>query len=78
MRYVFGNRERQAVPAILPFPVIPPDGPNAEREDELDRGAAILLLVEMVERWGVETVHGWTVRIGDSQGAVTCRPKEQP
>lgn len=61
------------MPAILPFPVIPPDGPDAERDEELDRGAAILLLVEMVERWGVEMVHGWIRRIGDSQGKDVCR-----
>lgn len=60
------------MPAILPFSVLPPSGPDAEREDELDRGVAQLLLVEMIERWGVERVHGWIRNLAAMQGRSVC------
>jgi len=58
---------------ILPLSVPSQSGPNASRDEELDQGAAILLIVEMVERWGISTVHRWIRNIANAQGQDVCR-----
>jgi hypothetical protein len=48
-------------------------GTDQARAEELERGTAILLLVEMTERWGIERVHRWLRNIGHAQGEEVCR-----
>ena len=45
---------------------------SAIRDEELERGAAILQLVELVEAHGVQQVHNWIRNIAHAQGKDVC------
>jgi ketopantoate hydroxymethyltransferase len=52
---------------------------SAARDEELDRGAATLLIVEMIDRFGADRIHRWVQFTALAMGASDpCRRQDLP
>lgn len=59
------------MPSDLRLHLAPTD--DEARAEELERGEAILVLLEMTERYGLDRVHSWLSNLAAIQGRDVCQ-----